>query len=75
MSTGLNIQGIVSHVSESADSGMQDVADLAKNIDPTSPADMAKMQMAMMRMNMAFQLQAAMIKSIEDMLKAVVQRM
>ncbi len=76
MSSGINIDGFVSNIGDKASAGAQEVADLANgDFDVTSPADMVKMQLAMMHMNMAFQLQASMVKSVEDMLKAIVQRM
>ncbi len=75
MSQSLNVNSIVSKLGQSGDTGMQGIADLANTMDVTSPADMAKMQISMMKVNMTFQLEASMVKSIEDMLKAVVQRM
>ena len=75
MSQSLNVNSVISNISDDAQSHMQDVSDLANTMDVTSPADMAKMQLAMMKVTMAFQLQSAMVKDVEDMLKAVVQRM
>ncbi len=72
---GLNVQSLVSHTAEASQQNMQNVANLAQNLDFTDPGSMAQMQMAMMKMNMGFQMEAAMVKSIEDMLKSVVQRM
>ena len=75
MSIGNGIDNLISNVSDSATSGMQEVANLSETMDVSSPADMSKMQLAMMHMNMAFQLQASMVKSVEDMLKSILQRM
>ncbi len=75
MSQSFNVNSLVSKIGNDAGGEMQKVADLANTMDVTSPADMAKMQMAMMKVSMSFQLQAAMVKDVEDMLKAVVQRM
>jgi type III secretion apparatus needle protein len=75
MSESLNVNNIISHVSTDAGTEMQNVADLSSSMDVTSPGDMAKMQLAMMKVNMSFQLESSMVKSVEDMLKAIVQRM
>lgn len=71
----LNVNQLVSNIGKGADTEMQNVSDLSNTMDVSSPADMAKMQMHMMKLSMAFQLQAAMVKSVDDMLKSIVQRM
>ena len=73
--TSLNVNQLVSKISSDAESQMNKVADFANTMDVTSPADMAKMQMEMMKVNMSFQLEASLTKSVEDMLKAITQRM
>ena len=75
MSSTNGIGQLISHVSEGANAGMQEVANLSETMDVTSPADMSKMQLAMMQMSMAVQLQASVVKSFEDMVKSVLQRM
>ena len=50
---------------------MQNVANLAQTLDLTDPSSMSKMQMAMMKMNMGVQMEAALVKSLEDMIKSV----
>lgn len=75
MPESLNLNSVISNVSEGAGTQMQEVANLSSTMDVTSPADMSRMQIAMMKVNMSFQLESSMVKSVEDMLKAIVQRM
>jgi len=70
---GLNT--LIQNIGSGADTSMQSVADLSNTMDVTSPADAAKMQLAMMKMNVGFQLEASIVKNFEDMLKAITQRM
>ena len=69
------IESIISKIGSGTDTSMQGVADLSNKMDVTSPSDVAKMQLALVKMNMGFQLEASVVKNFEDMLKAIVQRM
>lgn len=75
MAQSLNVTNIVSKIGADANVEMQDVANLSKTMDITSPQDMNRMEMAMMKVNMSFQLQSSIVKSIEDTLKSIIQRM
>ena len=72
---GINVDSLVSKTSDATSQSMQNVANLAQTLDLTDPSSMSKMQMAMMKMNMGVQMEAALVKSLEDMIKSVVQRM
>ncbi|MGR4000205.1 MAG: EscF/YscF/HrpA family type III secretion system needle major subunit [Alphaproteobacteria bacterium] len=63
-----------SQVGEQASQAMQDVQSFSQSMDPTNQADLLKMQMLMMKASISTQLQASLTKSMDDMLKAVVQR-
>ncbi|MDA7981459.1 MAG: EscF/YscF/HrpA family type III secretion system needle major subunit [Alphaproteobacteria bacterium] len=63
-----------SKVGEQASSAMRDVQNFSTTMDPTNQGDLLKMQMLMMKASIATQLQASLTKSMDDMLKAVVQR-
>ncbi len=73
--SGINTDQLVGGVKDATSKNMQNVADLSHKLDFTDPGSMVDMQMAMMKMNMGVQMESAMIKSFEDMIKSVVQRM
>ena len=73
--TGLDVSSLTSHLASGLDTSMQDVATFANTMDPTSPKDLSMMQMKMMRVTTAVQLESALMKSLEDALKSVTQRM
>ncbi|MCY4031480.1 MAG: hypothetical protein OXF05_05130 [Hyphomicrobiales bacterium] len=72
--TGLDVSSLTNHLSTGLDQSMQDVASFANEMDPTDPSDLAQMQMKMMRVTTAVQLESALMKSLEDALKSVTQR-
>ena len=72
--TGLDVSSLTNHLASDLDQSMQDVASFANEMDPTDPSDLAQMQMKMMRVTTAVQLESALMKSLEDALKSVTQR-
>ena len=72
---GLNLNTIINKFSEATNQKYQDLAAAVNNSDPTDPAQTVKLQMKMMEAQMTVQLESALTKSIEDTLKAVIQRM
>jgi type III secretion apparatus needle protein len=46
-----------------------------KNLDPSKPADMIQMQLAMQKWSMTTQLQSTLTQSIGDTLKGIIQKM
>lgn len=73
--TGLDVSSLTNHLASGLDQSMQDVASFANEMDPTDPSDLAQMQMKMMRVTTGVQLESALMKSLEDALKSVTQRM
>lgn len=71
----INTNQLLDHVESSTSRNINDVAKMAEELDMTDPQSMYKMQLAMMKMNMSVQMESAMLKSMEDMIKSVVQRM
>ena len=76
-SNGINLGNIASSVGKSANEAIGDVNSLVqdKNFDPSNPQDMVSMQMKMMKMNMLVQFESQMVKSVDDMVKGILQRM
>lgn len=74
---GINLGNIANSVGSSANKAIGDVNDLvnSKDFDPSNPQDMVSMQMKMMKMNMLVQFESQMVKSVDDMVKGILQRM
>ena len=73
--SGINLGNITESVGKAANSAIDDVNNTAKDMDPSNPEDMVKMQMKMMKMNMLVQFESQMVKSVDDMVKGILQRM
>ncbi len=75
--SGINLGDIASSVGSAASKAIGDVNALAKSedFDASNPQDMVQMQMKMMKMNMLVQFESQMVKSVDDMVKGILQRM
>ena len=74
---GINLGNIAASVGSAANKAIGDVNNLVKDkdFDPSNPQDMVTMQMKMMKMNMLVQFESQMVKSVDDMVKGILQRM
>ena len=73
--SGINLASISESVGKSAGKAIDEFNATAKDMDPSNPKDMVNMQMKMMKMNMLVQFESQMVKSVDDMVKGILQRM
>ncbi len=73
--SGINLANISESVGKSASTAIDEFNASAKDMDPSNPKDMIQMQMKMMKMNMLVQFESQMVKSVDDMVKGILQRM
>ncbi len=73
--SGINLANIAESVGKSASDSMDEFKTSMKDMDPSNPKDMVQMQMKMMKMNMLVQFESQMVKSVDDMVKGILQRM
>ena len=73
--SGINLANITESIGKSASNSMDDFKATMKDMDPSNPKDMVTMQMKMMKMNMLVQFESQMVKSVDDMVKGILQRM
>ena len=73
--SGLNLGNITESLGKASSGAIDDVNKSIKDMDPSNPEDMVTMQMKMMKMNMLVQFESQMVKSVDDMVKGILQRM